>query len=67
MPWPVSQLPDYHDIIKHPMDFGTIRKKLADGAYSDLEKFEVRSHLRLCRPFLLGFWTSLGQIFQLFF
>ncbi|CAA6668691.1 unnamed protein product [Spirodela intermedia] len=35
-----EELPDYHDIIKHPMDFGTIRKKLADGAYSDLEKFE---------------------------
>ena len=35
------QLPDYHDIIKHPMDFGTVRKKLDDGLYTDLEHFEV--------------------------
>lgn len=37
-----SQLPDYHDVIEHPMDFGTIRKKLAKGSYSELEQFEVR-------------------------
>jgi len=36
-----GQLPDYHDIIKHPMDFSTIRKKLDKGAYSNLEQFEV--------------------------
>lgn len=35
------QLPDYHDIIKHPMDFGTVRKKLDGGLYTDLEQFEV--------------------------
>ncbi|KAF8700641.1 hypothetical protein HU200_033986 [Digitaria exilis] len=35
-----GQLPDYHDIIKHPMDFSTIRKKLDKGAYSNLEQFE---------------------------
>ncbi|RRT74389.1 hypothetical protein B296_00010145 [Ensete ventricosum] len=35
-------LPDYHDIIKHPMDFATIRKKLSGGAYANLEQFEVR-------------------------
>ncbi|KAG0488305.1 hypothetical protein HPP92_007116 [Vanilla planifolia] len=31
---------DYHDIIKNPMDFGTVRKKLSSGAYKDLEQFE---------------------------
>ena len=35
------QLPDYHDIIKHPMDFGTVRKKLDGGVYTNLEQFEV--------------------------
>ena len=35
------QLPDYHDIIQHPMDFGTVRKKLDGEVYSNLEEFEV--------------------------
>lgn len=36
------QLPDYHEIIENPMDFGTVRMKLDQGAYSNLEQFEVR-------------------------
>ncbi|KAL5731256.1 hypothetical protein ACHQM5_004004 [Ranunculus cassubicifolius] len=35
-----EELPDYHDVIEHPMDFGTIRKKLANGTYTTLEQFE---------------------------
>ena len=35
------QLPDYHEIIENPMDFGTVRKKLDCGAYNSLEQFEV--------------------------
>jgi hypothetical protein len=35
------QLPDYHDVIDNPMDFATVRKKLANGSYTTLEKFEV--------------------------
>ncbi|XP_042445954.1 uncharacterized protein LOC122030974 [Zingiber officinale] len=35
-----EELPDYHDIIKHPMDFATVRKKVSDDAYSNLEQFE---------------------------
>ncbi|KAL2926998.1 Bromodomain and PHD finger-containing protein 3 [Bienertia sinuspersici] len=35
-----EELPDYHDVIDHPMDFSTVRKKLANGSYSTLEKFE---------------------------
>lgn len=35
-----NELPDYHEIIQNPMDFGTIRKKLARGAYACFELFE---------------------------
>lgn len=35
------QLPDYHEVIEHPMDFSTVRKKLSNGAYASLEAFEV--------------------------
>ncbi|CAA6655859.1 unnamed protein product [Spirodela intermedia] len=37
-----TELPDYHDVITHPMDFGTVRKRLSSGYYSNLEMFEVR-------------------------
>jgi bromodomain-containing protein 7/9 len=36
-----EELPDYHDIIEHPMDFGTVRKKLDKGVYSNLEQLEA--------------------------
>lgn len=39
------QLPDYHEIIEHPMDFGTLRKKLDEGLYSNLEELEVGNRL----------------------
>ncbi|XP_020230550.1 uncharacterized protein LOC109811272 isoform X2 [Cajanus cajan] len=35
-----EELPDYHDVIDHPMDFSTVRKKLANGSYTTLEQFE---------------------------
>lgn len=35
-----EELPDYHDKIKHPMDFATVRKNLSSGAYASLEQFE---------------------------
>jgi hypothetical protein len=37
-----EELPDYHDVIEHPMDFGTVRRKLARNAYRSFEQFEVR-------------------------
>ncbi|KAF7829476.1 Bromodomain and PHD finger-containing protein 3 [Senna tora] len=36
-----EELPDYHDIIEHPMDFATVRKKLDGERYTNLEQFEV--------------------------
>ncbi|URD81761.1 BROMO [Musa troglodytarum] len=38
-----EELPDYHEVIEHPMDFGTVRDKLLTGAYFNLEQFEARS------------------------
>ncbi|KAJ0077300.1 hypothetical protein Patl1_35740 [Pistacia atlantica] len=35
-----KELPDYHEVIEHPMDFSTVRKKLSNGAYATLEAFE---------------------------
>ncbi|CAN6290794.1 unnamed protein product, partial [Urochloa humidicola] len=35
-----EELPDYHEIIEHPMDFSTIREKLLNDSYSNLEQFE---------------------------
>lgn len=33
------QLHDYHDIIKHPMDLSTVKKKMDGGEYQDAESF----------------------------
>ncbi|WKA12488.1 hypothetical protein VitviT2T_029864 [Vitis vinifera] len=35
-----EELPDYHDVIEHPMDFATVRKKLGNGSYRTFEEFE---------------------------
>ncbi|KAK9666923.1 hypothetical protein RND81_14G221100 [Saponaria officinalis] len=35
-----EEIPDYHEVIKHPMDFSTVQKKLEDSAYGNLEQFE---------------------------
>lgn len=35
-----EELPDYHDVIEHPMDFGTVRKKMDRGSYRSFEQFE---------------------------
>ncbi|KAJ8765151.1 hypothetical protein K2173_010642 [Erythroxylum novogranatense] len=35
-----EELPDYHEVIENPMDFGTVRKKLSGGVYASLEQFE---------------------------
>ncbi|KAL7143165.1 hypothetical protein ABFS83_08G172500 [Erythranthe nasuta] len=35
-----EELPDYHDVIKNPMDFATVRNKLGNGSYATFEQFE---------------------------
>ncbi|KAG4920840.1 hypothetical protein JHK86_049653 [Glycine max] len=39
-PVDLEELPDYLDVIEHPMDFATVRKKLGNGSYTTLEQFE---------------------------
>lgn len=51
--WPFNQpvdpvalnIPDYFSIIKHPMDLGTIKTRLAEGYYADPE--ELHTDVRL--------------------
>ncbi|KAI3986709.1 hypothetical protein MKX01_014247 [Papaver californicum] len=40
-PVDTEELPDYHEIIEDPMDFGTIRKNLEKGTFTKLEQFEA--------------------------
>ncbi|KAK3043105.1 hypothetical protein RJ639_001220 [Escallonia herrerae] len=35
-----EELPDYHEVIKHPMDFATVGNNLANGSYSTLAQLE---------------------------
>ncbi|OZJ04269.1 hypothetical protein BZG36_02474 [Bifiguratus adelaidae] len=37
--WQALNIPEYPDIIKHPMDVSTVNKKLAKGKYRNLDEF----------------------------
>ncbi|KAI9468386.1 hypothetical protein BX667DRAFT_503411 [Coemansia mojavensis] len=39
-PVTASEAPDYFEIIKQPIDFGTMRDRLAAGQYADIDSFE---------------------------
>uniref|UniRef100_A0A6N2LFI7 Bromo domain-containing protein n=1 Tax=Salix viminalis TaxID=40686 RepID=A0A6N2LFI7_SALVM len=55
-----EELPDYFDIVKNPMDFSTARKKLDEGAYTNLEQFE-KDVLLICSNAML--YNSPGTIY----
>ncbi|KAK9748476.1 hypothetical protein RND81_02G060100 [Saponaria officinalis] len=40
-----EELPDYHEVIENPMDFGTVRSNLINGGYKTLEQFEEDVYL----------------------
>ncbi|KAH9673494.1 hypothetical protein KPL70_018126 [Citrus sinensis] len=41
-PVDTKEVEDYYEIIKEPMDFGTMRAKLHEGMYTSLDQFEAR-------------------------
>ena len=49
-------LPDYFEVIKQPMDLGTIRKKLENGCYRSLEEFHGHVHVTFDNAGLLSRW-----------
>ena len=40
-PVDVRVVPDYLDVVEHPMDLGTMAKKLHAGEYQTAEQFKV--------------------------
>ncbi|XLT53786.1 hypothetical protein HN873_046390 [Arachis hypogaea] len=46
------QIPDYFDIITHPMDLGTIKYKLESNSYSFMEDFVADVRLTFCNSMI---------------
>lgn len=46
-PVSVKEVPDYLDVIKNPMDFSTMRKRIDDHCYRDLDEFESDFNLMI--------------------
>ena len=44
--------PDYFQVVKRPMDLGTVKKKLTDGKYESVEQFVDDVHL-ICNNAIL--------------
>lgn len=42
-----SEVPDYRDIVKHPMDLSTMRNKVDAFKYASLNEFEEDFHLMI--------------------
>ncbi|GMH62490.1 hypothetical protein TL16_g03485, partial [Triparma laevis f. inornata] len=38
-------LPDYFEVIKKPMDLGTVKKNVENAGYHDIESFKEDCHL----------------------
>ncbi|KAJ1912764.1 hypothetical protein IWQ60_009516 [Tieghemiomyces parasiticus] len=39
--WVALNIPDYPKVVKHPMDLGTVRKRLEAGDYNSAQEFEA--------------------------
>lgn len=52
----VDNVPNYFDVVKHPMDLSTIRAKMANGAYTTASEFEA--DVRLIFQNCYEYWTQ---------
>ncbi|EKX40865.1 hypothetical protein GUITHDRAFT_75230, partial [Guillardia theta CCMP2712] len=53
-------IPTYFEIIKHPMDLGTVRSKLISGSYKDINAFAADVRLTFDNAMLfnpVGHWV----------
>ena len=52
-PVDLEQVPGYTDVVKSPMDFGTISRKLLEGQYETMEDFrkDIELVFSNCRKF----------------
>jgi len=57
------RIPDYHEIVKKPMDFGTVTTKLKENQYNKLQEFmdEMELVFYNCRLYN-GFESEVGAI-----
>lgn len=53
-----ARVPGYADVIKHPMDLGTMSTKVAKGKYRSLEEFTVSKTLQYFNPVLVMWMHS---------
>ena len=55
-----ENVPGYADVVKRPMDLGTMSHKVSKGKYRSLEDFAVRPHLfvAFCVPHLYTITTN---------
>lgn len=55
--------PDYHDVIKHPMDLSTILKELESGKYTDLSDVKASFSLMFSNCSLYNPSTSVSGVY----
>ncbi|KAF8364677.1 hypothetical protein HHK36_033357 [Tetracentron sinense] len=56
-----KKVENYYEIIKEPMDFGTMRAKLQEGMYATLEQFEARAIHELAKKVFYALKTDPGN------
>ncbi|OBZ89628.1 Bromodomain and PHD finger-containing protein 3 [Choanephora cucurbitarum] len=62
-------VPDYLKVIKHPMDFSTMRKKIEDGTYTEADAFRSDFNLIVANAKLYNaadtiYWKSADKIYE---